>query len=200
MPNKLVCYTDAANQYSHRVRLVLAEKKIPAQILQQKHSALPQELAALNPDQRLPMLLDRGLVLYNSNVIMEYLEERYPHPALLPPYPAERAQIRLLMYRIQHDWCGVLDEILSHPKNTSQHRNKLTHQLIEADTLFSGSSFFLNTEFSLADCCLLPMLWRLQEAEILLPRTAKSLHAYMDRHFERPSFQASLSEKERPWR
>ena len=104
----------------------------------------------------MPTLVDRDLVLYESRVIMEYLDERFPHPPLLPVYPVTRAQSRLFMYRIQRDWCGYVDIILAgHSKESvvEKARKELRESLIAIAPIFSETPFFMNEEFTLVDCC-----------------------------------------------
>lgn len=195
-----VCYSDPLDHYSHRVRIVLTEKDIAITIKNIDHNAYPPKLSELNPYCTLPVLVERDLVLYDSIIIMEYLEDRYPYPSLLPAYPGERASKRLLVHRIQKDWCKLVDIILDpkvkvNAQNTA--RKELRESLIGVSPLFTEHPYFLSKDFSLADCCLLPILWRLPLLGIEIPRnTAKGLVGYMERLFARPNFQASLSEQE----
>ena len=134
---------------------------------------------------------------------MEYLDERYPHPPLLPVYPVARANSRLLVHRIQRDWCRQVDQILDPRQKDAvrvQARKELRESLIGVSPLFADKPFFLSEDMSLVDCCLLPILWRLPQLGIELPRAAKPLLDYMERGFARPAFQASLSAAERDMR
>lgn len=199
-PNKLACYSDPADHYSHRVRLVLAEKGVSAEIIDVEGGRCPAQLAEVNPYGSLPTLVDRDLSLYESMVIMEYLDERYPHPPLLPVYPVARANSRLLIHRIQRDWCKLVDQILEPRGKEAQKalaRKELRESLTGVSPLFADKAFFLSEELSLVDCCLLPILWRLPLLGIELPRPAKPLLDYMERQFAREAFQASLSHVER---
>lgn len=201
--NKLACYSDPVDHYSHRVRLALAEKGIAAQIIDIDPSTVPARLAELNPYGSVPTLTDRDLVLYESTVILEYLEERYPHPPLLPAYPVERANARLLQHRVQRDWCTLADRILDSRTSAAVRqaaRQELRESLASVSPVFAERAFFLSDELTLVDCCLLPMLWRLPRLQIELPRAARPLHEYMERCFERDSFQTSLSRLEREMR
>ncbi|TWI55422.1 RNA polymerase-associated protein [Pseudomonas duriflava] len=200
---RLTCYSDSFDHYSHRVRLVLAEKQILADLKVVDPERYPSALADLNPYRSLPVLLDRDLIIYDVAVIMEYLEERYPHPSLLPAYPVARANSRLLIHRIQKDWCDKVDVVLASGKSIAekeQARRLLRESLMSVTPLFSDKAFFLSEEMSLVDCCLLPLLWRLPGLGIELPRQAKPILDYMDRHFNRETFQASLSSVEREMR
>ncbi|AIR89599.1 glutathione S-transferase N-terminal domain-containing protein [Pseudomonas cremoricolorata] len=198
--NRLACYSDPADHYSHRVRLVLAEKGVNVQIIDVDVARIPPKLAEVNPYASLPTLVDRDLALYEPSVIMEYLEERYPHPPLMPVYPVARGNTRLLMHRIQRDWCSLADVILD-ARNAEAARDEarkaLRESLIGVSALFGEFACFMSEEQSLVDCCLLPILWRLPTMGIELPRQAKPLLDYMERQFARPSFQTSLSSVER---
>lgn len=201
--NKLTCYSDPADHYCHRVRLVLAEKNVQADIVEVLAGRCPPKLAEVNPYASVPTLVDRDLVLYESTVIMEYLEERYPHPPLMPVYPVARANTRLLVHRIQRDWCALVDRILDDRQKDGDRalaRKELRESLTGVSPLFAEKPFFLSEELSLVDCCLLPILWRLPLLGIELPRQAKPLLDYMERQFARDSFQASLSSIERDMR
>lgn len=194
-----ICYSNPIDHYSHRVRLVLAEKDIGITIKDVDPLYYPSSLAEVNPYISLPVIVERELVLYDSMVIMEYLEDRYPYPPLLPAYPSDKASKRLLVYRIQKDWCKLVDGILD-PKTkvTLQNamRKELKESLIGVSIVFNEKPYFLSNDFSLADCCLLPILWRLPLLEIEIPEAAKGLISYMERGFDRASFQASLTEQE----
>ena len=201
--NRLACYSDPADHYSHRVRIVLAEKGVSAEIIDVEPGRYPPKLTEVNPYGSLPTLVDRDLALYESTVVMEYLDERYPHPPLLPVYPVARANSRMLMHRIQRDWCRHVD-LIQDPRSTEparvQARPALRESLTGVSPLFVDKAYFLSDELSLVDCCLLPILWRLPVLGIELPKPAKPLLDYMDRQFARPAFQASLSEAERDMR
>ncbi|MGH8353517.1 MAG: glutathione S-transferase N-terminal domain-containing protein [Pseudomonas sp.] len=201
--NRLACYSDPADHYSHRVRLVLAEKGVSAEIINVEAGRVPPKLTEVNPYASVPTLVDRDLALYESTVVMEYLDERYPHPPLLPVYPVARANSRLLIHRIQRDWCRQVDLILD-PRSKEaarvQARKELRESLTGVSPLFADKPYFLSEELSLVDCCLLPILWRLPVLGIELPRPAKPLLDYMERQFAREAFQASLSAVERDMR
>ncbi|MBO3277610.1 glutathione S-transferase N-terminal domain-containing protein [Pseudomonas schmalbachii] len=201
--NKLTCYSDPSDHYSHRVRLVLAEKNVVAEIIDVEAGRCPPKLAEVNPYGSVPTLVDRDLALYESTVVMEYLDERYPHPPLLPVYPVARANSRLLMHRIQRDWCALVDRILDARLKDAERalaRKELRESLTGVSPLFAEKPYFLSEELSLVDCCLLPILWRLPVLGIELPRQAKPLLDYMERQFAREEFRASLSSAERDMR
>src|SRR5690625_4714808 len=162
--SSMIFYSDGNSQYSHRVRIVLAEKGVTVETVNVDPDNPPEDLTSLNPYNSLPTLVDRDLVLYEPNIMMEYLDERFPHPPLLPVYPVARANSRLLMYRIQRDW-GVLVDILSNPKSPAaaitKARKELRESLAGVAPVFAEMPFFMSDEFSLVDCCLAPILWRL---------------------------------------
>jgi RNA polymerase-associated protein len=200
---RLACYSDPADHDSHRVRLVLAEKGVSVQIIDVDPGRLPPKLGEVNPYGSVPTLVDRDLALYESTVVMEYLEERYPHPPLMPVYPGSRGNSRLLMHRIQRDWCALADTVLdsrSSDAARAEARKALRESLTGVSPLFNEFACFMSDEQSLVDCCLLPILWRLPVLAIELPRPAKPLIDYMERQFAREAFQASLSAAERAMR
>ena len=198
--SSMIFYSDGNDHYSQRVRLVLAEKGVAVEIVDVEPGNLPEDLAGLNPYNSLPTLVDRDLVLYESQVIMEYLDERFPHPPLLPVYPVARAQSRLFVYRIQRDWCGYVDTIVAgRSKDTviDRARKELKESLMAIAPIFAEKPFFMSDEFTLVDCCGAPILWRLPVLGIELPpKHGKPIHDYMDHIFQRDAFQASLSEAE----
>lgn len=200
----MTLFSDAADHYSHRIRIVLAEKDITSQVFDIEPGDYPAELAELNPYCSLPVLVDRDLVLYDSRAMMEYLDERYPHPPLMPLYPVARAQSRQLLHRIERDWCRRFDRAAA-PGADAQAaaaRAELLEEFVSVAPVFGEKPYFMSEEFSLLDCCLGPLLWRLPSIRIDLPSTrqTKPLHDYMARIFGRESFQASLSDAEREMR
>ena len=198
--SSMTFFSDPRDHYSHRVRMVLAEQEVAVEIVDADGRNLPEDVAELNPYQTLPTLLDRELVLYESTVIMEYLDERFPHPPLLPVYPVARAQSRLMMHRIRKDWCGRLDLLMAgkgRETTLEKARKELRESLLAVSPIFAEKPFFMSEEFTLVDCCVAPILWRLPEAGIEMPdRQTRPLKRYMQRVFERDTFQASLTEAE----
>jgi len=193
----------ARDIYSHQVRIVLAEKGVPVEVI----DVIPEEkdkyedLLDLNPYGTTPTLVDRELVLYDANIIMEYLDERFPHPPLMPVYPVARAKTRLMIYRIDKEWGGLIEKIERGKAADAQAAKKeLRNHLISLAPVFNNSAFFLNEDFSLIDCCIAPILWRLPAWGINLPSEAKGIAKYADRIFSRDSFQASLTETEQDLR
>jgi len=202
--SSMTFFSDGDDQYSHRVRIVLAEKGVAVDVVDCKVEDMPEDLVGLNPYNTLPTLLDRDLVLYEPGVMMEYLDERFPHPPLLPVYPVARAESRLFMHRIQRDWCVHADILLTgqgDDETLERARKELRDSLVSIAPIFADKPFFMSDEFTLVDCCIAPLLWRIQVMGIELPEAqCKPLLTYMKRLFERESFQASLSEAEREMR
>ncbi|CEK11735.1 stringent starvation protein SspA [Legionella hackeliae] len=192
-------YSDNDDIYSHQVRIVLAEKGVNVEILHAKQGEAPNDLLAVNPYGSIPTLLDRELVLYEARIIMEYLDERFPHPPLLPVYPVARAEARKMMHRIEQDWYCLLQNIKA-GHEIEQSREYLLESLTSLEPIFADKPYFLSDEFSLLDCALAPLLWRLPQLGVEVPAKSKSLQAYMQRLFKRDSFQASLTEAERQLR
>jgi RNA polymerase-associated protein len=193
-------FSDARDHYCHRVRMVLAEKGVSVDIFDVDAGNKPEELSEINPYNSVPTLLDRELVLYESTVIMEYLDERFPHPPLLPVYPVARAQSRLLIHRIEKDWSGRVDVLMAGKGRETlldKARKELRESLLSIAPIFGEKPFFMSEEFTLVDCCVAPILWRLNVLDIKLPeRSTKDMQKYMQRIFNRESFKASLTEEE----
>lgn len=198
--SSMTLFSDARDHYSHRVRMVLAEKGVTVDIVDVDPSKKPEDLAEINPYNSLPTLLDRDLVLYEANVIMEYLDERFPHPPLLPVYPVQRALSRLWITRVEKEWSTKLDLLMAgkgRETALTKARKELRESVIAIAPIFGEKPYFMNEEFSLVDCCVAPILWRLKEVGITLPeKSTRPLHKYMQTMFEREAFRASLTESE----
>jgi RNA polymerase-associated protein len=200
----MVFFSDPTDHYSHRVRIVLAEKGVTVDLVEGDTAHPPAELGDLNPYNSMPTLVDRDLVLYESHVMMEYLDERFPHPPLLPVYPVARAESRLFMWRIEKDWCSLIESIQnSRSDNVVKKATKeLRESILAIAPIFAEKPFFMNDEFTLVDCCIAPILWRLPSlgVDIRPSKQSKPLLTYMEALFNRDSFQQSLSEQERELR
>ena len=198
--SSMTLFSDPRDHYSHRVRMVLCEKGVSVDVVSVDPDDRPDELRQINPYNTLPTLLDRDLVLYQSTVIMEYLDERFPHPPLLPVYPVARAQSKLLMHRIEKDWSSAVDLLMSGSGKdglVDKTRNELRESIAGIAPIFDHRKFFMNEEFSLVDCCVAPILWRLPAIDISLPeKQTKSMQRYMNDMFSREAFIDSLTESE----
>ncbi len=196
----MTLFSGPADIFSHQVRIVLAEKGVSVEIEQVETDNLPQDLIDLNPYRTVPTLVDRELTLYESRIIMEYLDERFPHPPLMPVYPVARGESRLMMHRVEQDWYSLM-RIINKGGDVDNTRRQLREELLAIAPLFSRTPFFLSEELSLVDCYLAPLLWRLPLLGIeLTGNGSKELKAYMTRVFERDSFLASLTDAEREMR
>lgn len=199
----MTLFSGSTDIYSHQVRIVLAEKGVFVEIEQVDLNNLPQDLIDLNPYCTVPTLVDRELTLYESRIIMEYLDERFPHPPLMPVYPVARGDSRLMMHRIEKDWYTLMFTIQRGDEHeAAAARRQLKEELLEIAPLFSHNTYFLSDEFSLIDCYLAPLLWRLPCLNIDLTAGSgvKEIKSYMNRVFERNAFLASLTEAEREMR
>lgn len=191
------CFSSPTDPQCHRARIVLAEKDIAVEIHDVNVEEMPEDLLAINPYATVPTIVDRDLVLYDARVLIEYIDERFPHPPLMPVDPVSRAKSRLGLFRIESDWYSLLPDLeAGTEKKKEQARQALRESLINASEVFDAMTFFLSEDFSLLDCSIAPILWRLDHYGIELPESAKPIKEYMKRVFERPSFQASLSEQE----
>jgi RNA polymerase-associated protein len=194
----MTLFSDSSCPYCHRVRIVLAEKKMTVDVVEVNASALPEEVRDANPYGTVPTLVDRDLRLYESRIIMEYLDERFPHPPLMPIDPVARANTRILMYRVDRDWSHLIDRIAKgSTAEAKDARRKLRDSLVATSPVFGAHTFFMSEEFSLVDCCIAPLMWRLSSLGIELPAAATAAKDYARRLFAWPSFRESLTQIER---
>jgi len=194
-------FSSGSCPHSHSVRVVLAEKGITVEIIDVDSNQKSEDLIDLNPYSTVPTLVDRELVLYDPHTIMEYLDERFPHPPLMPVDPVSRARTRLALFRIQQDWYELVPALESKGEKTSaKARKQLSESLTSSAEVFAAKPYFLSDELTLVDAMIMPILWRLPRYRIELPRQAKPVMEYAERMFERESFQASLSEAEHEMR
>tara|TARA_B100001989_G_scaffold12374_2_gene7767 strand:- start:1978 stop:2580 length:603 start_codon:yes stop_codon:yes gene_type:complete len=193
----MTLYSDPNNAQSHRVRIVLGEKDLVFKVEEVLSGQNNEDLIALNPNNTTPTFVDRNLVLYESRVIMEYLDERFPHPPLMPVDPVIRAKTRMVLHYIEKDLYGLLDDVKSSgEKKSSAAKQKLKENLLLSLDFIQGKKYFLSDDFSIIDCSMAPILWRLPEFGIELPKSAKPIIKYSERLFQRNSFLENLSEQE----
>ena len=194
----MTLYTLEDDISCHRLRIVLAEKSMAANIILVDPESKNEQFLEINPYGDLPTLVDRELILNDSRIIMEYLDERFPHPPLLPVYPVSRAKCRLMIHRIESDWHATIIRYTNATKDKKiEIRKELTDYIMSLIPIFKEKPFFLSDEFTLVDCCIAPLLWRLPQYGIKLdPKTAAPILEYCDRVFNRDSFQASLTDSE----
>jgi RNA polymerase-associated protein len=190
-------YSDPTDPASHAVRFVLAEKAINVEIHHVTMDNKPEDLNDLNPYSAILTLVDRELVLYEPQIIMEYLDERFPHPPLMPVDPVARANNRLYRYRLQRDFYALVDDVEHGDKGVSNAaKRSLRDHLSTLAPIFAQKTYFMSDDYSLVDCYLAPILWRLPAYGVRLPAQAKALQTFADRIFEREAFKQSLTEAE----
>ncbi len=197
----MTLYSGAVDVLSHRVRIVLAEKGVSYDVINVESRGKPEDLLELNPYGSVPTLIDRELALYEANIITEYLDERFPHPPLMPVYPVARARARLIIYRFDREWIPLIRKIESSKSDLKASTKELAGYIAQLIPVFNAHPYFLGDEFTLIDCCIAPILWRLPLWGITFsPTETKVINRYADRVFQRDSFQASLTEAEQELR
>ena len=197
----MVLYSDTTGPIGHCVRIVLAEKDINVEINYIEGDERPEELAELNPYHSVLTLIDRELVLYDEQIIMEYLDERFPHPPLMPVDPVARANNRQLRYRVMRDLYSLVDALAGENEIAAANaRKELRDNLTAIAPAFAQKPYFMSDEYSLVDCCMAPLLWRLEHYGVKLPSSAKIINEYSKRLFERHTFKSSQSQREREMR
>ena len=193
----LTLYSARDCVHCHRVRMTLAAKGVTYDHVLVDLDNPPEDLLDLNPYNSVPTLVDRDLVLYDTSVICEYLDERYPHPPLMPVDPLSRARLRLAIVRIENDWLTLVDDIEAGGKGADVARKALRDDLLKNASAFKASRFFLSPEISLADCALAPLVWRLGSLGVQLPRDAQPIVDYGERIFRSQGFARSLTVEEK---
>ncbi len=181
--------------HSHRTRLVIKEKEISAELHEIDINNISEEIKSISPYDDFPTLVDRELVLQNSRVIIEYLDERFPHPPLLPVDPVARAKFRLALDKIENEWYPEFDKAYKNGVLDNAFRDKIQSYFLEIVPLINDD-FFMSTEFGLVDCSLAPLLWRIKCLNMEIKENKEIIDAYSERIFNRLSFQESLSETE----
>ncbi|MFU2079138.1 stringent starvation protein SspA [Avibacterium endocarditidis] len=192
----MTLFSNKDDIYCHQVRIVLAEKGVAYEMEEIEPGSVSEDLMELNPYGTLPTLVDRDLVLFNSRIIMEYLDERFPHPPLMPVYPVSRAKSRLLMLRIEQDWYSLLNQIeQGDDAEKEQATKQLKEELLATAPIFNQTPYFMSEEFSLVDCYIAPLLWRMQKLGIQFTGAgSKAIKNYMERVYQRDSFKQSVGE------
>jgi len=194
----MVLFSSPICAMSHCARFVLHEKGVVADVEYYDPNNPPEDLLELNPTGVSPTLIERDLVLYDSRIIMEYLDERFPHPPLHQMDPGSRANARMLIKRIDQDWYQLLDEILySGEKKSARAKKMLRESILAAAPIFADRPFFMSDEFSLIDCAIAPLLWRLPSIGIDVSTPSGVINQYAQRLFKRSAFRRSLSEDEK---
>jgi RNA polymerase-associated protein len=193
----MTLFSKADDSWSHRTRIVLAEKSIPVETIDVHEGNLPEDLLDLNPYHTVPTLVDRDLVLYDSRVIVDYLDERFPHPPLMPIDPVARAQFRVALYRIERDWYSLAEQSSDPDRKQNQKPRKVLRDSVLASAdVFKAKPYFLSDEFSLVDATIAPILWRLLAWEPDVAQQAPIISKYANLIFSRSAFRHSLSRVE----
>ncbi|AZI14244.1 stringent starvation protein SspA [Avibacterium paragallinarum] len=192
----MTLFSNKEDIYCHQVRIVLAEKGVAYETEEISPNTISEDLMELNPYGTLPTLVDRDLVLFNSRIIMEYLDERFPHPPLMPVYPVSRGKSRLLMLRIEQDWYSLLTKA---EKGDDTERaaalKQLKEELLAIGPIFNQTPYFMSEEFSLVDCYIAPLLWRMRQLGVEFTGAgSKAIRNYIERVSQRDSFRQSVGE------
>ena len=201
--SSMTFFSDPSDLLSHRVRVVLHEKGVTVDVVDCDPENVPEEVLELNPYGKLPTLVDRDLSLFEPNVMMEYLDERFPHPPLLPVYPVARANSRQMITRIDRERTALARIIAKEQtgKRVDTARKALRDSVIATNSIFEEKPFFMSDDFSLVDCAVAPILWRADILGLDLPaKSTVAIRDYCERIFAREGFQLSLSELEQEMR
>ncbi|MBK6907318.1 MAG: glutathione S-transferase N-terminal domain-containing protein [Rhodocyclaceae bacterium] len=193
-------YSGTTCPYSHRCRIVLYEKQMDFQVIDVDLYNKPEDIAVINPYNRVPVLVDRDLVLYESNIINEYIDERFPHPQLMPPDPQTRARARQLLFTMEAELFGHIEAIDKNQKTADKSRAHIRDRLVELTPVLTKQKFLLNDDFSMLDVAIAPLLWRLDHYGIEMPKTAAPVMKYAERIFSRQGFIDALTPSEKVMR
>ena len=190
-------YSGTVCPFSHRCRIVLYEKGMDFEIHDIDLLNKAEDLAVMNPHNRVPVLVERDLILYEPNIINEYIDERFPHPQLMPPDPVQRAQARQLLNGMEREIFAFIDPIERKLKTMDKARAEIRDRLIEIAPIFTKQKYLLGDDFSMLDVAIAPLLWRLDHYEIALPKSAAPLFKYAERIFSRQGFIDSMTPQEK---
>ncbi|MBK7014940.1 MAG: glutathione S-transferase N-terminal domain-containing protein [Sulfuritalea sp.] len=193
-------YSGTTCPFSHRCRIVLYEKQMDFQVIDVDLFNKPEDIAIINPYNRVPVLVDRDLVLYESNIINEYIDERFPHPQLMPPDPQTRAKARQLLFTMEHELFSHIDAVEKNLKSADKARGHIRDRLIELAPMFNKQKFLLGEDFSMLDVAIAPLLWRLDHYGVEMPKTTAPLMKYAERIFSRQGFIDALTPTEKMMR
>lgn len=193
-------YSGTTCPFSHRCRIVLYEKQMDFQVIDVDLFNKPEDIAVINPYNRVPVLVDRDLVLYESNIINEYIDERFPHPQLMPPDPIMRARARQLLFTMEHELFSHIDALEKNLKSAEKSRQHVRDRLTELASIFTKQKHMLGEEFSMLDVAIAPLLWRLDHYGIELGKAAAPLMKYAERIFSRQGFIDALTPSEKVMR
>ena len=197
----MILYSGTACPFSHRCRIVLYEKGMDFEVRDVDLHDKPEDIATMNPYSRVPILVERDLTLYESNIINEYIDERFPHPQLMPADPVMRARARLFLYNFEHDLFSHIGD-LEHgtPKAAEKARGIVRDNLTQIAPIFAKQKHMLGEDYSMLDVAIAPLLWRLEHYGIQLPKQGLPLLKYAERLFSRPAFIEALTPVEKAMR
>ncbi len=193
-------YSGTTCPFSQRCRIVLYEKQMDFQVIDVDLFNKPEDIAVINPYNRVPVLVDRDLVLYESNIINEYIDERFPHPQLMPPDPIMRARARQLLHTMEHELFSHIETLEKNQKAAERSRAHVRDRLIELAPIFTKQKHMLGDEFSMLDVAIAPLLWRLDYYGIELGKQAAPLMKFAERIFSRQGFIDALTPSEKVMR
>ncbi|HTY04715.1 MAG TPA: glutathione S-transferase N-terminal domain-containing protein [Rhodocyclaceae bacterium] len=193
-------YSGTTCPFSHRCRIVLYEKQMDFQVIDVDLFNKPEDIAIINPYNRVPVLVDRDLVLYEANIINEYIDERFPHPQLMPPDPQTRARARQLLFTMEQELFSFIDPLEKNAKSADKARAHVRDRLTELAPMFGKQKHMLGDDFSMLDVAIAPLLWRLDHYGIELPKAAAPLMKYAERIFSRQGFIDALTPSEKVMR
>jgi RNA polymerase-associated protein len=196
----MTLYSGTTCPFSQRCRFVLYEKGMDFQIIDVDLFNKPEDLAVMNPYNQVPVLVERDLILYESNIINEYIDERFPHPQLMPPDPQTRAKARQLMFTMEQEVFSYIDALEKNLKSADKSRGHIRDRLTELAPMFNKQKFLLGDDFSMLDVAIAPLLWRLDHYGIELPKTAAPLMKFAERIFARQGFIDALTPTEKMMR
>lgn len=197
----MTLYSGTTDPYSHRCRFVLFEKGMDFQVIDVDVFNKPEDLAVMNPYNTVPVLVERDLILYEANIINEYIDERFPHPQLMPPDPVMRARARLFLHRFENElFCHIQGLESSNAKIAEKARAAVRENLTQISPVFTKQKFMLGDEFSMLDVAVAPLLWRLDHYGIQLDKEAAPLMKYAERLFSRPAYIEAMTPAEKAMR
>jgi len=198
----MVLYSGTTCPFSQRCRLVLFEKGMDFEIKDVDLFNKPEEISVMNPYGQVPILVERELTLYESNIINEYIDERFPHPQLMPADPVMRARARLFLFNFERELFVHVQtlENSNNQKAIEKARVQIRDRLTQLAPILLKSKYLLGDEFSMLDVAIAPLLWRLDHYEIELPKSAAPLMKFAERIFSRPAYIEALTPSEKVMR
>lgn len=193
-------YSGTTCPYSHRCRIVLYEKGMDFDVIDVDQMNRVEDIAVINPYNKVPVLVERDLILYEANIINEYIDERFPHPQLMPPDPVMRGRARLFLHRFEQELYSQIEAIEQGGKAADKARAVIRDNLTQLAQILTKQKFLLGDEFSMLDVAIAPLLWRLEHYGIQMGKDAAPLMKYAERLFSRQGFIDALTPSERAMR